>query len=400
MFANEQRWVNQQDLNRLRQDYFKAFDIDLDVNVLVGETIDAQLLVLEDGNYRFRYNSYYYFFVARHFKDALADPGETASTRLTMAHIADHLYYEPYVNILIFYLYFTHDIPTVEHIVGNADRIYGTVQPCALEEEVAYLNRLYIEPPKPILIAHADIHDHRQRHQDHIDEVEFNAPIMPLDEADKDVQYADDLDELKKMNIAFKTLQVLGQVLRNFPNVLRGDTKTKVAHACYSLGLRTLSTILLIAHDNMEGLREYFAEIIKEQRKIESQGVLGTEADTFMIRILAGCTYSIIKRVSSAVGSEELAETYRNVLRAGADKTSVAMIDLSLKLDHFQDYPLAEIDRLNKQVKDNRFAYSILRDLVVNDLIMRDIALEIRRQLGRLLLIDVGEITDGAKFLN
>ena len=41
---------------------------------MVAELIAAGILALSDGNYSFRYPSYYYFFVARHLKDGIADP--------------------------------------------------------------------------------------------------------------------------------------------------------------------------------------------------------------------------------------------------------------------------------------------------------------------------------------
>jgi len=399
MFRTAQRYLSEQDLVALKQEYSSDLDVDLDLKTIVPELLSSNIITERDGNYRFRYPSYYYFFAARYFSDAMADPVEASSARITMAHIADHLYYEPYVNILIFYLYFTHEIPTIEHILSNAKCIYGQYPVCRLESEVSFLNRLYIEPPKPVTIAEADLHEQRERHQELADEHELSIPLEPSDDGDRTITYADDLDHLKKMNIAFKTIQVLGQVLCNFPNVLRGELKVRVARECYCLGLRVLSAIMEIASENLEELREYFATIIKEQRKIALQSQLATETDTFMIRIMGGCTYSVIRRISTAVGSEQLTETYRKVLRGEDDRPSVALIDLAIKLEHFPSFPLNEIESILRRVEDNRFCYGILRELVVNSLVTRDVGNESRRRLGRLLLIEVGEITDGIKLL-
>jgi hypothetical protein len=398
MFHNEQVTLSPQDLVALRQEYFKEFDVEVEPSIM-DDLMKAQLVTCNDGNYRFRYPSYYYFFTARYFKDAIADPIEAPAVRAVMNRIADHLYYEPYVNILIFYLYFTHDVTTIEHILNNTKVIYGEYPICALEGEVDFLNRLYVENPKPILICEADIYEHRERHGDQIDEEEVYAPVEAIDDGDRDVAYDESLDHLKKMNIAFKTLQVLGQALRNFPNVLKADLKTRVALECYSLGLRVLSAVLAISEDNLEGLREYLATIIKEQREIELDRELARETDTFMIRLIGGCTYGLIRRVSGAVGSEELAETYRNVLRRQDNKPSVALIDLSIKLDHFSTFPMTEIEQITKQVRHSNFCYSILRELVLNNVVQKDIGLESRRRVSRVLLIEVGEITDGVKFL-
>lgn len=50
-------------------------------------------------------------------------------------------------------------------------------------------------------------------------------------------------------------------------------------------------------------------------------------------------------------GSADLVETYRNVLRADQERPSVAMIDLSIKLDDFPSYPLGEVEQLASVLK-------------------------------------------------
>ena len=399
MFRNDQMALSPQDLAAIRQDYFKEFDVEIEPSVM-DDLVRANLVTCSDGNYRFRYPSYYHFFTARYLKDMGGDPSEAPGVRAVMNDIADHLYYEPYVNILIFYLYFTHDVTTIEHVLENTKAIYNGYSPCRLEGEVEFLNRLYVDNPKPVLIGQAELHEHRERRREQIDDEEVSRPLdIVADESDREVAYREDLEHLKKINIAFKTLQVLGQALRNFPNVLKADLKTRVAQECYLLGMRVLSVILAVSEENIESLREYLATIIKEQRDVELGSQLASEADTYTIRLLGGCTYGVIRRVSGAVGSEDLAETYRNVQRREANMPSVALIDLSIKLEHFPTFPMVEIEQIAKQVRHNNFCYGMLRELVLNSVIQRDVGLENRRRVSRLLLISVGEITDGAKFL-
>jgi hypothetical protein len=266
---------------------------------------------------------------------------------------------------------------------------------CALEGEVEFLNRLYVEAARPILIGDIELYSHRKSHQERVDEAEVNAKEYEIDDSDRDVVYHESLDHLRRLNIAFKTLQVLGQVLRNFPNVLRANLKTRAASACYSLGLRVMSAIFLLTEEHLQALREYFAVILMEHKRIDLESRLANDSDSMTIRMMGGFSQGIIRRIAEAVGSEELGETYRNVLRSDGEKTSVSLIDLAIKMEHFA-FPESEVEQIYKKVKQNRFSYSLLRELVLQHLILNDVGLPERRKLGRLLQIEVREITDGS----
>ncbi len=65
--------------------------------------------------------------------------------------MADHVYYDEYMNILMFVLYLTKDIKLVNHIVARANQIYGNSEPCDSDTNVSFVNKLYTEAPKLIL---------------------------------------------------------------------------------------------------------------------------------------------------------------------------------------------------------------------------------------------------------
>jgi hypothetical protein len=80
-----------------------------------------------------------------------------------------------------------------------------------------------------------------------------------------------------------------------------------------------------------------------------------------------GCAYGITKRISSAVGLEDLELTFAAVRELlGPDRPSVWLTDVSIKLDHFKKAPENELNELQKILKDNAFASGILRQLVAD----------------------------------
>jgi hypothetical protein len=55
------------------------------------------------------------------------------------------------------------------------------------------------------------------------------------------------IEEILQHNAAFKTIQILGQVLKNFTGSLRGGPKRQLMEECYGLGLRVLGNIFRVA---------------------------------------------------------------------------------------------------------------------------------------------------------
>ena len=69
-----------------------------------------------------------------------------------------------------------------------------------------------------MLISATDIRKNIEESRRRLDAAE--AYVVPIAQDDP-VQYSDQLDDLLKTNIALKTLEVMGQVLRNYAGALR-----------------------------------------------------------------------------------------------------------------------------------------------------------------------------------
>ena len=89
MFSQCQTSLSRQDLTAIRQQYFRDLDVEIDSNI-TEDLIRANLLTVSDGNFRFRYPSYYYFFAAKYLADAVSDPEDAPQIRQIVNDIADH----------------------------------------------------------------------------------------------------------------------------------------------------------------------------------------------------------------------------------------------------------------------------------------------------------------------
>ena len=218
IYVNEATGVTKDEVQRACDDYHQEIGLRLSADTLIGELLRAGIFRSGDGCFSFFYPYYYHFFVARYFRDKIKDESLTVTLTKQLMYMADRVYYEQYVNIIVFYLYLSKDTAIIEHILANAKKIYSAYRPCNLTTDLDNLNNLSTSPPEPLTIAPVtdqNWHDAR-RTLDAAEEAQQPQQSEKL-------EYDESLNDLIKVTIAFKTIHILGQVLRNFPGT-SGET--------------------------------------------------------------------------------------------------------------------------------------------------------------------------------
>jgi len=214
---------------------------------------------------------------------------------------------------------------------------------------------------------------------------EQEEPMLSLDAK---VEYDDGLSDIHKLNIAFKTMQVLGQVLRSATGTLEGDQKLQIAEACYMLGLRALRALLELGEENLTAARTYLAALIRERSAVQDEIITEREilekTDRAVIGLNLALAFGILKKTSYAVGHPMLEETYELILSANKTNTAVNFIDLQVKLDHFAAVPIYDVTRLRDKVARNPFGYAILSNMIADFLYLYRTDVRTMQKLGNL----------------
>src|SRR5205823_8092436 len=140
---------------------------------------------------------------------------------------------------------------------------------------------------------------------------------------------------LAQLRSALRTLEVLGQIVKNFPGSLIGTDKFGLVKECYELGLRTVSMILDVfqksSADFIDSVLDRVLDNNPQLRDSRRWQELRKKLQCFAFFMIECCCFNIVKRISQAVGHSQLGETYREV-REGLDWNSVALIDISIQL--------------------------------------------------------------------
>lgn len=334
------------------RDYSRRLDFE---DVLTNFTT-AGVLAFRDGVVSFKYPYLYYYFLGRYFRDHLEDN----EVKTSIATMASRLHHEESANVLLFLSYLSKSPLILESILQSARRLFSSEAECNIETDTIFLGQIIADIPKFVLDG--DNPEARRRHLlARKDQNEFNDPDPPqdpppFDEVDTDEKLADIL----KINVAFKTMQILGQILRNYPGSLIASDKLRLGRETYSLGLRLLKFMLDALEKNKEEIVQLLFTLLQERHPTWSEARLKTRVGDTLFNLTEGIVFLVMKHIADSAGDEILALTFDELLRE-ATNPSYRFIDLSIRLFHFSQFPENEVIDLYKDFEQKPFPTQLLR---------------------------------------
>ena len=364
LFKSDKVALSESELRKIHTSYECEYHVTIDAQELWAELENAHVLIRSGDEFKFRYRYAYYFFVAKYFQLGIGNVEEAPILRTRLSYMVRCVHDEDCANILIFYIYLTKDRQLIEEMLAVASRIYSEKEPAHLTSDVEFVNSLRSRSPD-ILIENRDIEKNRDARRSHMD------TSGDLEEQDVralvKTEYRDDISDVLKIEFAFKSLHVMGQVVKNFPLDLKGDLKLALTRQSYELTLRTLRTYLSAIEANVAEVLALFDTALRKlqpfSRKTNEE--IRDVSQTAVVRLTEFVIFGMIKRLSLAVGVVDLKETYLQVRQlAGEEDVPTRLIDLSIKLDHFNRVPISDVEELEHLLRSNVTAYTILKLLV------------------------------------
>jgi hypothetical protein len=256
-----------------------------------------------------------------------------------------------------------------EEVELDARQVFAKYTPAEFSQDVVFLADLAKSIEQVVLEdkEFEEIKEDRLRRLD-------SAPSIPEDlEAESFGAEAETNQALKliaDLNLALRTLEVLGQIVKNFPGSLVGADKFALVKQCYELGLRTVSMLLDLFKSNSEGFIELVVDRVVENHPELKDRAKRSELEKnlkgFLFWMVESSCFGLVKRISHAVGHSQLGETYAEV-RQSMDTNAVALIDVSVQLDNL-GIPDEILEELSKRFNGNIFCERLLRQIVVQHL--------------------------------
>ena len=322
----------------------------------------SRLLVEYDGQVEFKYEYCFYYFSALYLTKNLERDG----IRERIQHLAEGIYQEQNANIFLFLAHLSENSFILDQMLHCADGMFGDMPMATLADDIKFLGENAEDLLGPAFWDVGDIRELRQialakRDDKAASDDGATGSVSRLDD------YAASQEHIRKLGAAFKTLQILGQVLKNFPAAIRAERKEQIATAAYGVALRALADMLKLFERNQGDIVVAFM-----QRHMEEGEAAGyTEAFELAKASVGGLTrlvaYGAVSRIVIALGGSSLpspSPSVRKVAEAIATPMSKLTV-FGMELDDAKRFPQEKMKKVHQGLEDNGVARSVLQFLVV-----------------------------------
>lgn len=362
LFQEKKVSFDETDLKLFHAEYVAAKKIECDQSRLIEDFVSAAILAQGDGFYVIKYRYLFYYFVARYISDRF----HLQSVRDLAFSFVKQLHNENFFNVLVFLVYLVKDPALKDAIVSMASELFGDVEKFEFKEKNSRIISL----------------------GSMVDEIEFEEGQVAVakerlyseygnllaDPKGQEDEGSDGVDDLVRINRAFKAIQLLGQTVKNFVGSMDGAEKIRFVEACYDLSLRAMSALIDMLRLSVPGLaQETYNRLLGESElraarmritPVISESAVYEDTRELVYRYAQMICMSVIKKVSFSIGSPELEPVYGEVTKAHPDH-SYEILTTAIKLDHFRNVPINDLKKLSVIVSEDPFIGGVIRRLVL-----------------------------------
>lgn len=371
--------ISRNEYHDFHKDISQYEKMDLPASMSEDKTIDTLCNVGVLNSFgdtiEFKYQYTYYYFEAQY----LARNIGKQEIKEVISKLCQRLYRTEFANILMFLIHFSNDEFIVNELIKNASDIFKELAPCKLENDISHLHELVTELPKLYLKGKSveEIREEENKVLDEADAIQSESEETPSWDLDEDIS---EIDIVSKLNLSFKLIEILGQILKNNPSgSMSGPVKHQMLKETYVLGLRTLNVFFSVLNENTDFVLNQLKDIIftieqkrnenrteKDKREVEEDKIEKISRH-FLFSLCTQISYLFIKKISDSVGTNKLIDKYPKV-QEELDFASVKLINFLIKLDQSSGFPDRDLQSIKDKIEKHPMSYFILKRMVVNHL--------------------------------
>lgn len=363
------------------REYWAGIELDIGFDTLVADLESLGILARTNAEIRFKYAYFFCFFLAYHLNRTL----HQRDTRDLVTQLCQQLHHNVSADIVLFLAHLTGDPIVLDEMVNTCEKLFADVAPASLELDVEPLNRIGNVIETIAISDRPDENRRKLRLEKDAQVVERLAATRSTHEVVAPQADNDAIRRLFDLHAAYKTIQILGQALRNIGGSATKARKQEVIEKIIGLTRRLLGSYLqLFAGNVLPQIIEDLAAAHKEQ----NPDLATSEIQSQVCRHLTGLSqfvcFATIKHMTFSVGSENLAPTIHRLLQGNSDAIA-RLMDLSFDLERPRNFPKDAAIKLFDDLSRNRFSASLVRILVAHHMYLYVVPVRERQAVSQKL---------------
>lgn len=338
-------------------DEFSAEYFPVDFGAQLKVLLGARVLHLNGAAYEFRYPYMYYYLKGMFLSKNLG----LADVRNYVERCCRHLYVRDHANTVLFLAHHASDEWLIDTLTAQLSGIFDKTPELTFDGDTQSVLQLISDAPQ---LTYRDDHDPREeRARRHVVRDEAEEAGDGLRDAEES---AGDLSLASQLAMLFKTIEILGQILKNQYSSIRRQKRQELLTALFKGPLRALGMFYRFHEQNPAQFIEQIEDLMK--RRGGGQGGQ-VAARRIVANLFLGVTVGILLRASRSTNADELLSDVNAIVKQEST-TGFALMELSMLLDSAKDIPRVEITEVLKRGRNDLLVELVTSILVMNRLYM------------------------------
>lgn len=378
--SQEKFALNETELRRFNHNFSEKWHT-VDFNKRLSELLQARVLQERGNEYSFRYPYIYYYLKAIYLHENLND----VDIRAYIEKCCKHLYVRDHANTVLFLAHHNNDDFLLKSIADSLHNIVKEYVPVTFNNDTDVIEKLIDSAPKLEYTGEKPA-DHRERINKRHDEIDEDDSKDGL--ADKE-ETSEDLSLIAQITALFKTMEILGQVLKNQYSKIQRPRKRELLEELFNGPLRVLNNLYDLFNKHPDFLIAEIDAALSRKRKNDPDGERRRIAKNIVAGLVQFLSFAIIARAGQGASSEDLFEDIETVVDKNGS-LAYKLIQLYIHLDSPKPLPRQQLLQVQKEAKTNLIASRIMQHTIFNRLYMFHTSESDMQWLSTVLKIDIG----------
>lgn len=351
------------------------YGVRIDYENRIALLVKAKIMEKKDGGYyKFKYPYVYYFFIAKHLAETIRDE----KTVEIINGLVSSLGKRRSMSILMFLTHHSRDESILDKVVEQASKLFADNKPAKLDMNIKSINDIIDSLPKLNFQKQDRLQLRRQIEEgkDNFDgdnEIDSFEDDVHDDNDNEDSRHQEGVDLLKEMNLTFKSLEILGQLSRNYYGSLKVPQKKRLLGEAIDAPLRSLDFFIGYIKDEtdivLDAIERKISEQIGERDISLTQLQLREMAKHFLFQLVLSLSYTFVTKISSSIGSNNLQPVIDELCDAH-DSNAGKILKLATMLELGNSISVEHLKTILQTLDKNPVADNLVKSIILNYLYM------------------------------
>lgn len=339
----------------------------------------ANILIDNNDRLEFKYKYIYYYFISKYFSENL----EKDNIKDIVQQLIYSVYKEESANIIMFLTHHTKNNFIIDTLIKNAKNIFKDNSVVKFEDDISEINNLV----EQINLKYEVSESSKETEKNKLNIYEKKDNLTRIKPPHEEIETEEDLSFASDLNLAFKTIDIIGNILKSYHTSLEGSIRLNLAEEAHLLGLRTMGLFFDILNNDIEIIQKKIEELIeKEKTKITSNFEKEKIARSFIFSFSSAISFFFIEKISTALSYNKLSETYKDFLEKHNYNTC-KLTNLTMELEFQKELPINLIEDLMNDFQKNKLSEHLMKNIIIKHLYLVPVKYDEKQKICSLLNI-------------